>query len=144
MQPTILIHECTPLFNDALLELFLGDDYIFVPFYEESPDLHGWPGSRLRQYVVCINKKKAKWHGSVKEFYDMFRRDVQVDGSVFYADSDEHVRNEALRLAATRKMAVSEDVHVRFNVAFVYLRIPGLFVSIFTCVSASLLISRSI
>ena len=39
--PTVLIHECTPLFNIDLLTFFIGHKYVIVPLEGESPTLYG-------------------------------------------------------------------------------------------------------
>lgn len=108
--PDLIVHECTPRFDVATLELIFGMLYLIVSFVI-SPTSLGWPAMRPRRFTILVHRERrvAPREMSAAIFSSLFFRKCMLDGHVFWCASYTAVvkylceKAEALHLPHTQE-----------------------------------------
>ena len=104
VEPTLVFYENSPRFSGEVFEK-VPEVWELYSHYDVlvSPNLLGWPVSRLRRFGVLVHRQKATFHGSGDAFLQLFRRQCLLTGDIFWSlTPKDYVLEELRRKAASR------------------------------------------
>ena len=106
--PDITFWECSPFFQEDIIENELGSRYLQATTVV-GPHLLGWPVSRLRKFGVLLRKDRLLFLGSDDDFHRVFQRSCALTGDCFFAASPEYVLEMMLQRAKARGHHISKS-----------------------------------
>lgn len=105
--PHVIIHECTPTYDEHGLNLMLGEVY-HISSSIASPDDWGIPVRRTRKYTMCVRKDIRTWWTWCRlSQTTMFGRPVVLGSTVYLQVPEEWRKNDLLKRA--KKAQVNLD-----------------------------------
>jgi hypothetical protein len=108
-RPSIIIHECTPTFDDSIFTLIFNDDVdeYDIQSFVFSPEDIGVPLMRNRRWTILVHKTARApaltCPFSKLGFGNIFSRSLAADGHIFWCAPANTVAEAASSLAKKRK-----------------------------------------
>ena len=103
--PLLVLHECVPNFPVIILRSLLGHKYRLIIFPEVSPRQLGHPVERTRQYILLVLLDHVVCTASVEQFYELFFRELLLDGDIYFVASPEMLQRVFKAKALKRNMS---------------------------------------
>ena len=91
IEPSIIVHECTPGFPVELMEYWFEDLYHITSFVM-CPTFMGHCTNRRRRFTWCI-RKDLEFTGSEHEFKVMFDAYTVGEGGMFFCAPDGYLQS---------------------------------------------------
>ena len=91
IEPSIIVHECTPGFPVELMEYWFEDLYDIRSFVM-CPTFMGHCANRRRRFTWCI-RKDLEFTGSEHEFKVMFDAYTVGEGGMFFCAPDGYLQS---------------------------------------------------